>query len=257
MIELFYNTGSPYARAVRIVLAEKSLPFNRHESVVARDLPTSLAIAPTLQVPTLIDAGLKLWDSALIVEYLFIAYANPVPPADQLPLANDYVRAAHLWHDKLTHATLQTLTDAIVTLSQLERSGLRHEDNAFTHRCAARIQTLLDWCERELGDAMPSFVADVVSAQDILLACCCQLLERRTLRIHWQSPQRPRLGKLIASLAPRPSFHQEPALWWEAGIDYNDPAEYAWALTKTSDSTESLSAFRASQLAALSDRSTA
>lgn len=245
MIELFYNSGSPFGRAVRIVLAEKGLPFERHESVVARDISASLEIAPTLQIPTLVDAGLKLWDSAVIVEYLFSSYANPASVADQLPLAADYLRQAHLWHDKLTHATIQTLCETIVTLSQLERTGLRHEDNAFTQRCAARIQTLFDWCENQLTNATPGFVADVVSAQDILLACCCQLLDRRALRIHWKTTQRPRLTKLIASLAHRASFLQEPVLWWEAGIDYNDPAEYAWALAMTSKTGDSLAQLRA------------
>lgn len=245
MIELFYNSGSPFGRVVRIVLAEKGLPFVRQESVVARDIPASLEIAPTLQIPTLVDAGLKLWDSAVIVEYLLSAYANPANPADQAPLAADYVRHAHRWHDKLTHATLQTLGEAIVTLSQLERTGLRHEDNAFTLRCAARIQTLLDWCEHQLSHAAPGFVADVVSAQDIMLACCCQLLDRRSLRIGWNTAQRPRLRRLIASLAQRASFQQEPVLWWEHGIDYGDADEYAWALTKTNEDAVSLAQWRA------------
>lgn len=246
-MELFYNSGSPFGRVVRIVLAEKGLAFERRESVVARDIPASLEIAPTLQIPTLVDAGLRLWDSAVIVEYLFTTYGKPEDAADQPPLAADYVRAAHLWRDKLTHATLQTLGDAIVTVSQLERAGLRHEDNVHTQRCAARIQTVLDWCEGQLADSNPGFIADVVSAQDIMLACCCQLLDRRALRIRWKTEQRRRVATLVASLAQRESFQREPVLWWEPGIDYGDPAEREWAMTKTSEGGASLAQWRASR----------
>jgi glutathione S-transferase len=105
---------------------------------------------PTLQVPTLIDGNLKLWDSAVIVEYLMTDYPNAPTPEGHKPFTTNYVRADELWHDKLVHATLQTFGASTATVSQLQWSGVRHEDNSHARRSAIRIQHLLDWFEGEL-----------------------------------------------------------------------------------------------------------
>jgi glutathione S-transferase len=39
--------------------------------------------------------------------------------------------------------------------------------------------------------------------------------------------------KLVTRLASRPSFQQEPALWWEPGVTYANSDEIAWAREKT------------------------
>ena len=108
MRKLFFTTGSPFARAVRIVLAEKGLSFERDESYTTPSAEERAKTTPTLQVPTLIDGDLKLWDSAVILEYLMATYPNAPAPDSHRPLATDYVRGEHVWHDKLVHATLQT-----------------------------------------------------------------------------------------------------------------------------------------------------
>src|SRR5215211_7921011 len=108
MRTLFFTTGSPFARAVRIALVEKALPFERDETYTTPGIEERAKVAPTLQVPTLVDGDLKIWDSAVILEYLTATYANVKPIQGQIPFAAEYVRPAHLWHDKLVHATLQT-----------------------------------------------------------------------------------------------------------------------------------------------------
>ena len=74
MRKLFFTTGSPFARAVRIVLVEKGLDFERDETFTTPSVEERARIAPTLQVPTLIDGKLTLWDSAVIIEYLMSNY---------------------------------------------------------------------------------------------------------------------------------------------------------------------------------------
>src|SRR5215212_4683094 len=108
MRKLYFTTGSPFARAVRIVLVEKGLPFERDETYTTPSVEERLKVTPTLQVPTLIDGDLKLWDSTVIIEYLMTTYPNTEPGSDRKPFAAEYVRPAHLWRDKLVHATLQT-----------------------------------------------------------------------------------------------------------------------------------------------------
>ena len=70
MRKLFFTTGSPFARAVRIVLVEKGLDFERAETYTTPSAEDRAKVTPTLQVPTLVDGELTLWDSAVIIDYL-------------------------------------------------------------------------------------------------------------------------------------------------------------------------------------------
>lgn len=233
MRKLYFTTGSPFARAVRIVLAEKGLPFERDETYTTPSIEERAKATPTLQVPTLIDGDLRLWDSAVILEYLMARYPNPPAPESRQPFATDYVRAEHVWRDKLVHATLQTFGVSTSTISQLQWSGIRHEEIAHGTRSAVRNQHLLDWFESELVSTADGFVPGVVSVQDVLLACWCQFIERRPLRLTWKASYRPKIEALVARLDIRPSFQQEPAFWWEPGVTYANPEEIAWARQKT------------------------
>ena len=149
-MKLFFTTGSPFARAVRIVLAEKGLSFLRDETYTTPSVEERAKVTPTLQVPTLIDGELKLWDLTVIVEYLMMTYPNPQPPDGTEPFAVDDVRQERAWQDKIALATLQTFGGSIVTISQLEWGGIRHEDNTFASRCAERVQHLLNWFEGQV-----------------------------------------------------------------------------------------------------------
>ena len=83
-LKLYGTSGSPYVRKVRIVLAEKAIPF---EMVVQR------ASAPDSQVPQfnplgkvpvlVLDDGSALYDSPVIVEYLdgLVPARRLIPPA--------------------------------------------------------------------------------------------------------------------------------------------------------------------------------
>lgn len=233
MRKLFFTTGSPFARAVRIVLVEKGLDFERVETFTTPSAEERAKVTPTLQVPTLVDGDLTLWDSAVILDYLMSRYPCLPAPEGMEPLATDYVRATQSWHDKLVLATLQTFGVSTTTVSQLQWSGVRHEENSHAARCAIRNQHLLDWFEAQLAGADGAFIPGVVCAQDILLACFCQFIETRPLRLSWRAPGRPRLASLVERLKRRPSFQQEAALWWEPGVTYATPAEVEWARRKT------------------------
>jgi glutathione S-transferase len=233
MRKLFFTTGSPFARAVRIVLVEKGLEFEREETFTTPSVEERAKVAPTLQVPTLVDGSLTLWDSAVIIDYLMSSYPGASAPEGMDPLATDYVRATESWHDKLVLATLQTFGVSTTTVSQLQWSGIRHEENGHAARCVLRNQHLLDWFEAQLTDAGDAFVPGVISAQDIVLTCICQFIETRPLRLSWRAPGRPKLASLVARMERRPSLQQEPALWWEPGVTYATAAEVEWAKHKT------------------------
>ncbi|WP_445626945.1 glutathione S-transferase family protein [Nostoc sp. DSM 114167] len=75
---LYYAQRSPYARKVRIVLAEKQLPYEPKEIDINNKSREFLSLSPIGKVPVLVDEnGLVFWDSTLIVEYLDETYPEP------------------------------------------------------------------------------------------------------------------------------------------------------------------------------------
>ncbi len=233
MRKLYCTTGPPFAQAVQIVLGEKRLPFECDETYTTPSVEERARITPTLQVPTSVDGDLRLWDSAVILEYLVTTYPNPVASEGHQRFAPEYARPDHLWRDKLVHATLQTFGVSTATVSQLQWSGVRQEDNGHASRCAARNHHLLDWFETELVSTQDGFVPGLVSVQDVLLRVWCEFIQCRPLRLTWRAPHRRKIEALAERLHQRPSFQRERALWWEPGVTYVDPEEIAWAARKT------------------------
>jgi glutathione S-transferase len=79
-MRLFYSTTSPYARLVRIALAEKGISFDAQLTDPWKDDPLLLAANASARVPTLVlDNGQALAESLLIVSWLENEYpANPL-----------------------------------------------------------------------------------------------------------------------------------------------------------------------------------
>ena len=100
---LYYGPVSPFARAVRIVLAEKNLTYEQAGILPEAD------VAPTLQIPTLVENGLVIWDSGVIIEHLMETYPNAPEKPERLPFADVLVRPGRELPDKLALATLHTL----------------------------------------------------------------------------------------------------------------------------------------------------
>lgn len=74
---LFHLPLSPYCRKVRLVLAEKRLPFELKTERAWERRPEYLVMNPAATVPTLLeDNGLAVPNSAVICEYLDEAYPD-------------------------------------------------------------------------------------------------------------------------------------------------------------------------------------
>lgn len=101
-MELWSGIVSSNAAKVRIVLAEKEIPYT------VRELPWSkktlwgpkpeefLAVSPRGEVPVLVDDGFAVHDSTVIVEYLEDRYPNvPLFPTDVFSKAQ-----CRIWEDE-------------------------------------------------------------------------------------------------------------------------------------------------------------
>lgn len=74
---LYHLPLSPFSRKVRLVLAEKRLPFELQVEKVWERRPDYLELNPASTVPTLVEeTGLVIPDSGVICEYLEEAYPD-------------------------------------------------------------------------------------------------------------------------------------------------------------------------------------
>jgi glutathione S-transferase len=216
MRALLFTTGSPFARAVRIVLDELGLDYERHEEITTPSSEVRAAATPTLQVPTLWDGDQTLWESGTIVEYLLSTYQNR--PAAEPPFTLDAFRTDSEWKDKLVFSTIQTFGNAATIISQMKWSGVDATNNAHMKRSTEKLSHILGWLENQLDDTTGGFQPNCVSIQDIFLAAHVRFVENRPLGIDLLLKQYPKLEALLNGLDNRASFKANPIWWWEPGV---------------------------------------
>ncbi len=215
MRALLYTTGSPFARAVRIILDELGLDYERREEITTPTVEQRAAATPSLQVPTFWDGDVHLWESGLVAEYLLGTYPNR---SGTPPLSECAWRADHEWRDKLVFSTIQTFGAAVTTVSQLKWTGVEKDANAHLTRCVDRIPHLLGWLEAGIADDTSGFMPDRVSIQDIFLACHIRFTENRPISVELGLQAYPKISALIGRLDGRESFVNNPIYWWEPGV---------------------------------------
>lgn len=214
---LMFSRGSPFARGVRILLDELELTYDSHEP---ENNPTASqlgAVAPTMQVPTLRDGDITLWESGLIAEYLMTRYTNR--PQNSRPLALLPWRPERPRRDKLVFSTIQTFGSAATTISQLTWTGVDVDGNSHLRRCAQRMIPILDWLESELtSEDVGGFFPNSVSMHDIFVVCHIRFVQARPLGITLDLSRHERIGKLAHELDCRPSFRKNPIWWWDPDV---------------------------------------
>ena len=216
MRRLLFTTGSPFARAIRIILDEIGLEYERLEETTTPSAADRAAATPTLQVPTFRDGDLVLWESGTIAEYLLATY--PRRPAGDPPLARQAFRSEALWQDKLTFSTIQTFGTAATTISQMTWTGVPVAGNTHLERSAERLAHILGWLEARLGEGVPGFMPGCVSIQDIFLAAHVRFVQARPLGIELELDRYEKVSRLLRRLDERASFRANPIWWWEPGV---------------------------------------
>ena len=208
MITLYFTPNSPYARKVRIVLAEKGLAFTP-ESLPAtppssgRVFPESFeTMNPNMRVPMLADNDLRIWDSNLILEYLFATYPHAAKGLGQNvpPLAPTLTRPERHWQDLMILNTIETLLDSAINVYQFTRDGMRVEQVPYLRREKGRTQSELDWLEKQLP--AEGFWPGMFSVMDVNLVCTLAWLDLRK-PVPWRG--RPKLEAIMERYGARPS----------------------------------------------------
>lgn len=197
-MKLVSSLTSPYGRKVRVVLAEKKVPFQLQvENPWLPDSPVP-EINPLGKVPVLVlEDGVSVFDSRVIVEYVDhltpVAHLIPGEPKSRMMVRG-------------VEALADGVADAAVAV-YLEKK--RPADKQSADWLTLQERTLfrgLEALSEALGEK-PWFLGNTMTLADIACGCMLGYLGLRFPEIAWRSAH-PNLAKLYDKLMTRPSFRE-------------------------------------------------
>jgi glutathione S-transferase len=198
-MKLIGSPASPYARKVRVVMAEKKLDYQYVIEDVWAAGSSITQSNPLGKIPCLVmEGGEAVFDSRVIVEYL-----DTLSPVGKLIPAQGRERAEV--------KTWEALADGLMDAALLARMEV-----IFKGRTEA--QRSQPWIDRQMGKinavlgAMSTGLADKpfcsgvhFSLSDVAVGCALGYLDYRFPQVSWRENY-ANLAKLQDKLALRPSF---------------------------------------------------
>jgi glutathione S-transferase len=195
-MKLIASPTSPYARKVRIALAEKKIDYTLvDESPWPADTVVS-GLNPLGKVPVLVmDDGATLFDSRVIVEYL-----DTVSPVSRLiPEPSRQRIAVKRWE-----ALADGVCDAAVAIILERKRPARQQSADWIERQRQKVERGVVEFARELGER-PWCSGDSYSLADIAVGCALGYLDLRHPDLDWRG-QHANLARLADKLGKRASF---------------------------------------------------
>ncbi len=195
-MKLIASLTSPYARKVRIVLAEKKIDCPlEEENPWAADTQVP-EYNPLGKVPVLeLDDGMTLFDSRVIVEYL----DNISPVSRLFPDGNRQSILVRRWE-----ALADGIIDAAVSIVLENRRPEGQVNSDIIARQMTKIERGLAALSHDLGEGLWCH-GEGYSLADIATGCCLAYLDFRFPQIVWRDNY-PNLATLLAKLETRQSF---------------------------------------------------
>lgn len=195
-MKLIGSLASPFARKVRIVLAEKKIDYEFElDDPWAPDAKTP-KLNPLGKVPVLVlDDGTTLFDSRVIVEFL----DNASPLTKLLPAENRERVEVRRW---------EALADGVLDAGALARRESQRDAKAksaaWIDRQMGKVRAGLAAMDAALGD-QPWCTGNAYTLADVAVGACLGWLEFRYPKLDWKKGH-ANLARLFAKLSERPSF---------------------------------------------------
>jgi glutathione S-transferase len=194
---LIASPTSPYARKVRIVMAEKRIECQLEMMDVWAPDTRIQELNPLGQVPCLImEDGSAVFDSRAIVEYL-----DTLTPVSHLIPANGRERIEVRTWEALANGLLDAAV--LVRLENTQRAP-HQQSPAWVDRQMSKVRAALHWASNGLGEKAWCN-GQAYTLADIALGCALGWLAFRFPSIDWRTPY-PNLARHYEKLAARPSF---------------------------------------------------
>lgn len=196
MLQLISATPSPYARKVRIALAEKGIPFELLTEVPWDSTTATPRHNPLEKLPVLIlENGSSVYESRFILEYLEVHHPTPA----MLPDTPEAVLAA-----RHVEVLCDGICGALVLLFWERNRASEHQSEEWQ----ARQQRKVDGGLRAVA-AIASDREWVIGTRfglaDIVAGCMTRYLDVRFPELPWRT-RHPNLAALSNRLEQRESF---------------------------------------------------
>ena len=194
-MKLVASLTSPYARKIRVALAEKSLPFELEVDIPWLADTRVPDYNPLGKVPALVADDGELWfDSPVIAEYLDTLAGPLLLPADRTAALP--VRQAEALADGITDAAVAAFLEG---MRPAER-----QDPAAIDRQLGKISRGLAALEQRVAQRK-GCAGEALSIADIAIGCTLGYLDLRFAHLGWRASH-PQLAAWAAGLLARPSF---------------------------------------------------
>ena len=194
-MKLVASKTSPYARKIRVILAEKKLAFEFVPENVWDPATRILDFNPLGKVPALVtDEGDALFDSPVIAEYLDGLGGTRLIPGAGLERARV----------KRQEALGDGIADAGIAVFLERKRDAARQDGVWIGRQLTKVDNGIAALARELGDK-PFLGGDAPSLGDIACGCALFWAEFRIPELGWRAKQ-PSLDSWAKRLEARPSF---------------------------------------------------
>jgi len=200
MMKLHWSPKSPYVRKVMIVVeelkAQSDLELVRSVAAMTQPNQDLMRDNPLSKIPTLVlDDGTKLFDSAVICEYLNDRYHGAFFPQE-----HDKKWASLRWH-----ALGDGLLDALI----LWRNEREREVSLPSLLAAFELKTLktLAVLESEVN----ALNASTFNIGIVAVVCALGYLDYRFQALNWRS-KAPQLAKWFEVMAQKPSVQKTVAV---------------------------------------------
>lgn len=196
MYKLLSATPSPYARKVRIALAEKGIPFELVTEVPWDKSTQTPKYNPLEKLPVLIaDSGESVYESRFILEWIE-AY-HPEPPL--LPAGREAALAA-----RKLEVLADGVCDAFVLMFWERHRAPELQSQEWIARQRRKIDGGLKEIARLIGNREYA-VGNAFSLGDIAAATVIGYLAVRDPSLDWRTPY-PNLAAYSDRMEERPSF---------------------------------------------------
>ncbi|MGE5492346.1 MAG: glutathione S-transferase [Actinomycetota bacterium] len=195
-MKLIGSLTSPYARKVRIVLAEKKIEYDFEVDSPWLAESKVPSINPLGKIPVLLlDDETPLFDSRVIVEYI----DNVTPNAKLFPTPNRERTEVKRWE-----ALADGICDAAAAAFLEAKRPENERSAAWIARQRDKIARGLDFMAKEYGEKAHC-MGTHFSLADIAVGCALGYLAFRFPNIDWRETH-PNLARLYDKLMQRPSF---------------------------------------------------
>jgi len=196
-MKLTASPTSPYARKIRVLLAEKGIDFELIEDSPWESDSGVPALNPLGKVPVLeTDDGAHFYDSPVIAGYLEALGTGPRFIPDE-PMPAVHVRQTEALADGITDAAL------LIRLETLRPTEAQLRDTV--ERQQAKIERGLQALEAQLPSGEHWFHGHHISLADIAVGCALEYLDFRLAHLNWRQ-RYPHLREFALRIGARNSF---------------------------------------------------